>query len=88
MLYHVNVILNKYLYRTYLLFRVYKYLLYRFSLAGQFLPWYFAKLQKQSLDFVVICIKTYRSMTQKEKCCLNLLKLLWNHKEFQIQLET
>ena len=36
--------LNKFLCRKCLLFGVYKYLVYRFYLAGQFVPWYFAKL--------------------------------------------
>ena len=51
------------------------------------MPWYFTKLQKQSLGFAVISIKTYRSVRQKEVYCLSLLKPLWNHKEFQTQLE-
>ena len=75
------------LYRKCLFFGVYRCLIYRFYLAGQFVPLYFAKLQKRRLGFVFICIKTYRSVAQ-DMCCLNLLKLLSNHKEFQIQLET
>ena len=53
-----------------LLFGVYKYLIYRFYISGEFVPWYFAKVQK--LGFAVICIETYRSVTQKEMFCLNL----------------
>ena len=88
MLCNVNVTLNKCLNRKCLLFVVYKYLTYRFYLARQFVHWYFAKLHKQSLGFVVICIKDYMSVRQQEMCCLNVLKLAWNYKEFQIQLET
>ena len=72
MLYNTNVILNKFLYRKWLLFGVYKYLIYRFYIAAQFVTWYFKKLQKYSLAFVVIFIETYRSVTQKEMFCLNL----------------
>ena len=61
----MNVILNKFLYRKCLLFGVYKYLIYRLYLAGQLVPLYFAKFQKKSLHFVVICIETYRSVKQK-----------------------
>ena len=49
MLYNANVILNKFLYRMCLLFGVYKYLIYRFYTAAQFVTWYFAKLQKQEV---------------------------------------
>ena len=69
MLYNTNVILNTFLYRKCSLFRVHKYLIYRFYLAGNFVACYFAKLQKQSLGFFVICVETYRSMTHK-KCFL------------------
>ena len=76
MLYNVNVILNNFLYRKCLLLGIYKYLIYRFYIAAQFVIWYFVELQKLSLGFVVICIETYESVTQKEMFCLNLLKLL------------
>ena len=52
------------------------------------MPWYFAKLQKRSLDFAVICFKNMKSVIQKEMCSLNLLKRFWNYKGFQVQLET
>ena len=52
------------------------------------MPWHFGKLQKKGLVLVVICIINYRSVTQQEIYCLNLLKIGWNHKEFQMQLET
>ena len=58
MLCNANVILNKFLYRKYLLFEEYKYLIYRFYFVGQFVPWYFAKLKKKSFDYVVISLKT------------------------------
>ena len=72
MLYNATVILNKFLYGMCLLFEVYKYLIYRFYIAAQFVTWYFVKLQKLRVGFVVICIETYRSVTQKEMFCLNL----------------
>ena len=46
LLYNANVILTKFLYRNCLLFGVYKYLIYRYYIAAQFVLWYFAKLQK------------------------------------------
>ena len=41
MLHNVNVIQNEFLYRNYLLIEVYKYLMCRFYLVGQFVSWYF-----------------------------------------------
>ena len=70
MLYNGNFTLYIFLYKKCLLFGVYKYLIYRFYISGEFVPWYFAKVQK--LGFAVICIETYRSVTQKEMFCLNL----------------
>ena len=72
MLYNGNVTLNIFLYKKRLLLGVYKYLLYKFYIAGEFVPWFFAKLQRLSLGFAFICIETYRSETQKEMFCLNL----------------
>ena len=65
MLYDVHVILLKFLHRKCLLFGVYKYLIYRLYIAAQFVIWYFAKLQKYSLGFIVIWIETYESVTQQ-----------------------
>ena len=36
------------------------------------MAWNFAKLQKQSLGFIVVSSGTYVSVTQKEKLCLKL----------------
>ena len=65
--------LSKLLYRNGFLVEVYKHLIYRFYLAGQFVPENFGKLWKHSLGFVVICIGTCMSVAQK-MLCLNLRK--------------
>ena len=74
MLYDVNVILNKFSYRKCLSFGVYKYLIYRFHIAAQFVFWYFAELQKYSFGFVVICIETHGSVTHKENVLFKFMK--------------
>ena len=72
MLYNVNVIVYKLLYRKKLLFELYKHLLSRFYLNGQFVPRNFEKFGKQSLGFLVMRIGTCISLTQKEMLSLNL----------------
>ena len=57
MLYNANVILNKFLYRKYLLFEEYKYLTYRFYFVGQFVRWYFAKLKKKVSTMLSFLLK-------------------------------
>ena len=59
-----------------------------FHLTGQFVPSNFAKLQKQSLAFIVILIGTYMPVIKKEMLYLNLRKLLWIYKWFWIHLKT
>ena len=76
MLYNTNVILNIFLYRKCLLFRIYKYLIYRFYLAGKLVACYFAKFQKSSLGFFVIFVETYRLITHK-KCFLETYENLY-----------
>ena len=73
MLYNVNVILYKLLYKKRLLVEVDKNLIYRFYLTGQCVPWNFTKFWKQSLGFVVMRIGTFMSVTQKQ--ILSLLNL-------------
>ena len=65
MLYDVNVILHKLLYRKRLLVEVYEHLIYGFHLTRQCVPWNFEKFWKQNLDFVVMRIVTCMSVTQK-----------------------
>ena len=57
MLFNVNVLTYKFLYINCLLFELYKHLIDRFYLPGQFVRGNFAKLLKQSLDVVVILIR-------------------------------
>ena len=85
MLYHVNVTLHKLLYRKGLLVEVYKHLIYKFYITGQFVSWNFGKFWKQILSFSVRRIGTCISVTQKEMLCLNYE---FNHKRFPIHLKT
>ena len=88
MLCNMNVILYKLLYRKRLLFELYKHLIYRFYLIGKYVPWNFAKSWKQSLGvFCYVHWNLYVSDT-KGNALLNLRKLLWNRKGYQIRLKT
>ena len=71
MLYSMNVISYKLLYRKQLLLELYKPLIYKFNLTGQFVPRVFAKFWKQILGFLAMCIGSCMSVTQKERLCLN-----------------
>ena len=64
MLYNVNVILYKLLSKKQLLSELYKDLIHRFYLTGQFMPWTLTKIRKKSLGFAVIGIGTCMSLTQ------------------------
>ena len=76
MLYYIS-----YLYRKCLLVGVYKHLIYRFYLARQFVPWIFAKLQKQNLGLL-------KPLGQRhKKKSFKLMETSRNNKGFQIQLE-
>ena len=70
--YNVNVILYKLLYRKQLFFKLYKHLIYRFYLTGQFVPRNFAKFFEKILAFFVMTIGACMSVMQKEMLCLNL----------------
>lgn len=45
---------NFYIFRKHLFFELYEHLIYSFYLTRQFASWDLAKLQKQSLGFVVL----------------------------------
>ena len=78
MLYNGNVTLNIFLYKKRLLLGVYKYLLYKFYIAGEFVPWFFAKLQKLSLGLLLSVLKPIGQWHKKEMFSLNLWKILWD----------
>ena len=67
MLYNANAILDKFLYWECLLFGLYKYLIYSVYTVGQFVPLYFAKLQKRSLCLLLNVLKP-KGKWHKKKC--------------------
>ena len=81
MLYNVNVILYKLLYRKQLLVEVHTHLIYRFYLTGQFVDWNFGKFRFSSHAYWNLYVSDTKinALFKLMKTITKGFRFIWKH---------